>query len=1086
MRIVLTEVRGEQRLATYKFNQAIIKIGRDPAKCDIVFEQQKWLMVSRVHAELRLQDGLYYVVDLNSRQGTFLNGAPVVKPTPVHVGSRIQFGETGPVLVVDPELDPAATNVMETPMLPESAKLATPQRAVTAPTTSGLQPKTPSQRSAPILLLESGSAAKGESRFVLTSDVTVLGRDAVADIQVDAAAPVVSRRHAEIRRQADGKYLISDLQSFNGTLVNGQRISHPTLLKDGDQVQLSVGGPILRFIDLAAPLSTGQTSIKPTGAAKVSAPPDGKPGLARESSPPEDFGSRTIVARAGVAQGAWAGNQERAAAQLVQQHAFGAKGRISVGRDPDNDIQLDALVISNHHARFINTAQGVVVEDAGSTNGVYLNGTRVSGWHPVLSGDVVQIGPFVLSADLVNGVAVFDTRSQTRVDAVEITDIISRGAGGQAKLLDNISLAIEPNEFVGLLGPSGAGKSLLMNALNGMRRTSGGRVLINNLDLYQHLHSLKQAIGHVPQDDIIHRELTVYRTLYYVARLRLSRDVRPDEIDQIINEVMEVTGLSERRDVEISQLSGGQRKRVSIAVELITKPSIIFLDEPTSGLDPGTEERIMKLFRQIAESGRTVILTTHAMENVYLFDKVALLMRGRLIFYGTPNEALAFVGVDNFIDLYNKLEQPLDAELNKLSTPPPNATKAQKHEYDGQRNRIAETVADEWRSKFLRTDSYRRNISIPIARVQQGGPAIPTAYRRPGIIDSIRQWGTLVRRYAQVLLSDKLNLAILFGQAPIIALLTYLVVSQDDPRDFPYFVLALVPVWFGTSVAAREIVKERTIYKRERMVNLGLLPYVGSKLFALSCIVTLQCFMLFATLKLLHFAELMYLPGFLGGLGQLLVMILTGVVGIALGLFISALVRTSEIATSIVPLLLIPQILFCGLVGVPMGVSRVVGTVMPATWSFDEMKQLSTLDTLKQEGSSPTGQNRGRGLYKHIEDLNNKKMADARENIEAQRQETEKNLKDYERKIKEYVGTVATGRAGPAGRAAALSSPPAAPTLKPAPVIPDVENISDDLSHYVSFKHPWGGIVIDFAVLVVMFFALLFMTLIALRTQDPD
>jgi ABC-type multidrug transport system ATPase subunit len=168
--------------------------------------------------------------------------------------------------------------------------------------------------------------------------------------------------------------------------------------------------------------------------------------------------------------------------------------------------------------------------------------------------------------------------------------------------LDDVAFTIRPNEFVGLLGPSGAGKSTLMDALNGMRRATTGTVLINDLDLYQHLDVLKQSIGYVPQDDIIHRELTVYRTLYYVAKLRLAADVTADEIDQIVNEVMDVTGLSERRDVPVAQLSGGQRKRVSIAVELITKPSVIFLDEPTSGLDPATEDRIMRLFRQIAES----------------------------------------------------------------------------------------------------------------------------------------------------------------------------------------------------------------------------------------------------------------------------------------------------------------------------------------------------------------------------------------------------------------------------------------------------------------------------------------------------
>src|SRR5438046_4205601 len=242
----------------------------------------------------------------------------------------------------------------------------------------------------------------------------------------------------------------------------------------------------------------------------------------------------------------------------------------------------------------------------------------------------------------------------------------NRSGGGTIKLLDDVGITVQPNEFVGLLGPSGAGKSTLMDALNGMRPASSGYVLVNNLDLYRHLDSLKQSIGYVPQDDIMHRELTVYRTLYYVARLRLSRDVSKREIDQIVNEVMDVTGLSERRDVAISQLSGGQRTRGSIAGDLVPQTSVIFLDEPTSGLDPSTEEKIMKLFRQIAERGRTVILTTHAMENVKLFDKTVVLMRGKLVFYGAPQEALAHVKAESFKDLYDKPEGTIDQQTAAL------------------------------------------------------------------------------------------------------------------------------------------------------------------------------------------------------------------------------------------------------------------------------------------------------------------------------------------------------------------------------------------------------------------------------------
>lgn len=1064
MHIILTEMSGDRRLATREFDQPSVKVGRDPEKCAIVFDQAKWLMVSRVHAEFRFENGHYFIVDLNSRQGTFLDNVAITSPARVRPGSIVQFGDGGPVMLVD------AADASNQPKLPVSIPRPQEARPLAKPAKTTNNLTTPGQAStAPAaLILESGQAIKGVRDFPITKATITLGRDPAADVQVEGAAPVVSRRHAEISQRSEGRFVVTDLQSFNGTLVNGQRISQPTQLAHGDLVQLSVGGPVLRFA-VNGPQSNVVENLKQE---QVS------PQLPEVSA--EDIGSRTIVFQAGVNTGPVSLGPESGLSQPVLQRAFDKKGRVSVGREADNDIHLDALVISNHHARFMNTAQGIVVQDAGSTNGVYLNGNRVAGWQQVTPEDVVQIGPFLFTANLSQGVSVFDTRSQTRLDAIEVTQIVSKGSGKQLTLLDHISLAIEPNEFVGLLGPSGAGKSLLMNALIGMREPTSGRVLINNFDLYQHLPSLKQAIGHVPQDDIIHRELTVYQTLFYVARLRLSRDVIQAEVDQIISEVLEVTGLVERRNVQIAQLSGGQRKRVSIAVELITKPSLIFLDEPTSGLDPATEERIMKLFRQIAESGRTVVLTTHAMENVHLFDKVALLMRGRLVFYGTPKEALEFVGADNFTGLYSKLEQPMEKELAQLAPPLATASTADTRLYNERRNQIAEELADQWRSKFVATRAYRDNISVPLERIAESGPSVPASRRRRGILDSLRQWSTLVRRYSLVLFSDKINLAILFGQAPIIALLTYLVVSKDDARDFPFFVLALVPLWFGISVAAREIVKERSVYKRERMVNLGLLPYIGSKLFALSWIVCLQCVLLFATLKLLHFAGLMYLPGILGGIPQLGVMILTGVVGITLGLFVSALVRTSEIATSIVPLLLIPQILFCGLVGVPFGAARVVGAVMPATWSFDELKQLSALDTLRQEGSKVDGTNRGRGLFKHTEEENDKRLQEARSTAEKQKLEAEKNFKDYERRMKEYLNAVA------AGRSPAPVPPPTLPQLQQSPSIPDVKKLGEDFSSYVSFKHPWGGVFVDLLILVFMFFSLLIMTLIALRTRDNN
>jgi ABC-type multidrug transport system ATPase subunit/pSer/pThr/pTyr-binding forkhead associated (FHA) protein len=859
----------------------------------------------------------------------------------------------------------------------------------------------------------------GPRRIELNSEITRIGRDHGLEVVIAAAAAMVSRRHAEIRRQ-NGKYRLIDLDSFNGTFLNGRRLVGPALLSDGDRIELGPDGPALRFRGPSAP------------------------------APPPATGARTPAA----------GTPPRSA----QRRYFDIKPQLTIGRGEDSDIRLDGLLISKHHARLLSDSVNLFVEDLGSTNGVYLNGARIDGRRALRPGDVIQIGPFLLQVED-RRVSVFDPRAKTRLDVLGVTKSVpDRSGRGEIRLLDGVSLTIMPNEFVGLLGPSGAGKSTLMDALNGMRPASGGRVLFNGLELYKHLDSLKQSIGYVPQDDIIHRELTVYRTLYYVARLRLSRDVTAAEIERTVAEVLDVTGLSERRDVPVSRLSGGQRKRVSIAVELITKPSVIFLDEPTSGLDPATEEKIMRLFRQIAESGRTVILTTHAMENVRLFDKIVVLMRGKLVFYGRPDEALRFVGAESFKDLYDKLEAPVVERL-RFVMPGDDALK------------ISEEVAEQWKRSFERTEQYSENVAKPLREVKQDDIPEAPAKRRATVTDALRQWRTLARRYAEVLSRDPFNLAILLGQAPLIALFTYLVVGAKAPRDFPYFVLALVAVWFGTSVAAREIIRERPIYNRERMVNLGLLPYVGSKLAVLSVIVSLQCVLLFGTLKLFDLTGLMPLPGTRYGATQLLVMMLTGAVGIALGLLISAVVKTSEMATSLVPLILIPQILFSGLVGVPAGASRLVGVVMPATWSFDELKRLSGLDVLrgKDEGAQPAGSDEGRGLYKEIEHENDRNIAEAQGKIDQYKADAEGSLKSFEDSMDQYQRGLLSGR--PVNK-------PIPPKLGAAPEVAKAKKIPDDLSHFVDFLHPWGGRRLDLGIILLMFCGFTGATILTLRSQD--
>lgn len=1050
MKIILAEIGiGGVETGERSFDIGVIRIGRIAGECEISFDSDLYPMVSRKHAELRSDNNNWFLIDLNSSYGTFIDGVRLTTPTRIRAGQTIQFGEDGPLMrvvwfeVFNESLRPA-TSVPE----PDHA-------AVPAPFPANADPPTPQPDRAkvpPVVasthLPEQNKVSDAKLEFVnersrpalgLSTGAISVGRDPSCDISFPADKVMVSRRHAVIRLE-NNKFVLEDNGSFNGSFVNEQRIAAPVPLYHDDRIQFGIGGPILRFHSPSRVAPDG-SSLPGQRAISIS-------NLAGDFASPEADKPKTMVFRVDKSPSSMKSSGS-ADAQLLMSLTFGDKKELTIGRSETNDITLDGLQISSRHARLLRSGQDIVVDDLGSTNGVFVNGSRISR-QSILPSDKVQIGSFELRLDMAGNIGVFDTRSKTRIDAVCVTKDV-RAKGGKLRLLDEISLTIQPNEFVGLLGPSGAGKSTLMDALNGMRPASAGNVLINNLDLYQHLDSLKQAIGYVPQDDIIHRELTVYRTLYYVAKLRLSRDVSSAEIDQTIDEVLDVTGLADRRDVPVSQLSGGQRKRVSIAVELVTKPSIIFLDEPTSGLDPGTEEKIMKLFRQIAESGRTVILTTHAMENVKLFDKVVVLMRGRLVFYGPPQDALKHLGATNFKDLFDKLEEPVNAGVRQHG--------------EHVRRELTDRTADEWKAKYAATPQYHEFVSAPqrsLGAVAEGGIGRRSSL---GLAGAFRQWVTLSRRYFEVLLKDKLNLFILFVQAPVIALLTFFVLGDNLPRDLAYFVLALVAVWFGTSVAAREIIRERPVYGRERMVNLGLIPYLGSKLFILGIIVSIQCLMLFVPLKFFDLTGLMPMPGDLAGVPQLWAMLVTGAVGIALGLLISAVVKTSEMATSLVPLILIPQILVSGIFGVPSGISKPASMFVPAAWSFDTMKRFSTLDTLEPEGAAPRGNTAGLGLYKQIEADNDKIIADSRKNLEDYKRSSEDKLKAFEDQMKH-------------GRS------PAMPKLDEPPAIPPAKKLPKDLSNYITFLHPWMNEIVNQLVLMLMFGMLVVATLLVLRLKD--
>ena len=445
---------------------------------------------------------------------------------------------------------------------------------------------------------------EGQVREVpLGKAALTLGRAPSNDIVLTSR--FVSARHARIE-PSGATYVIVDIGSTNGILAEGKRLdaNSPLTLADGD---------VLRIGDPATGNFVTLTYRNP--------------------------------AAARVAQ----------AATVAHSYPLDPSDpQITIGRE-GSDIVLENPQVSRNHATIDRAGSQHVLRDAGSTNGTFVNGQRIS-QHTLAPGDVIQIGAFKLVYDG-DSLDQYDQRGALRIDARNLTREVRRG-GKTRLILNDVSLSIAPREFVALVGGSGTGKSTLMNALSGYVQASGGHVFVNGDDYYRNFDAYRTVLGYVPQDDIIHRTLPVDRALGYAAQLRLPADTAPAEITKRIAQVLEDVEMAPHRDTLVDNLSGGQRKRVSIGAELLADPSLFFLDEPTSGLDPGLEKKMMYTLRRLADSGRTIVLVTHATANISQCDHVAFMSDGRLVYFGPPAEALAFFNVSSgdFADIYTKLE----------------------------------------------------------------------------------------------------------------------------------------------------------------------------------------------------------------------------------------------------------------------------------------------------------------------------------------------------------------------------------------------------------------------------------------------
>jgi ABC-type multidrug transport system ATPase subunit len=469
------------------------------------------------------------------------------------------------------------------------------------------------------------------------------------------------------------------------------------------------------------------------------------------------------------------------------------------------------------------------------------------------------------------------------------------------------------------LGQSGGGKSTLVDAISGYRPATAGQVRVNDIDVYRNFDAIRNDIGYVPQRDIIHMELTVYQALNYSAQLRMPSDTTAEERHRRITEVLTDLDLLHRKDVQISGLSGGQQKRVSIAVELLTKPGLFFLDEPTSGLDPGTETNLMQLMRRLADQGRTIVLITHATKNVMLADKVVFLARGGyLVWFGPPEEALAY------FDQYRseRQQRASDMEFDEIYGILEDSSKG-------------DPVA--WAERFQNHPAHQKYIgqalqpsaAAPAAAGSQKRGSRPTAASRRQV-SSIRQFRILSARNVKILTRDRFSLVLMLAAAPLVSLLGLVLASVlgRNPYGFnggyvPHalttlFLLVVYGMMVGGLAQMREIVKEQDVYKRERLVNLKIVPYVMSKVWVAG-LLSLYTAAAYIVVQYLAFE----MPG---GPTEFILMyitlVLTSFSGMMLGLFASALSPTPNAAPLIVILLILPQLVLSGaLVPLP-GASR--------------------------------------------------------------------------------------------------------------------------------------------------------------------
>ncbi|MFI6608868.1 FHA domain-containing protein [Streptomyces sp. NPDC050507] len=787
-------------------------------------------------------------------------------------------------------------------------------------------------RGVPELVLE----LNGRTWTLDPSRSYTLGRDPQGDMTIDDAR--VSWRHATISWSGRG-WFIEDHGSTNGTYVQGQRI-HQMEIGPGSTVNLgnATDGPRLSLSGADAYSGQAAAGAQAPAQQPQQAPqqqpypgphqpgPGGQQPPAQQQAWPQQPHAQPqqphvpqqqgmAPAPHGVGPGGAAGAPPVYGDRSPTTFHQLALGRVMrIGRALENELVVSDLQVSRHHAEFNATPDGrFEIRDLGSHNGTYVNGQPLSKSGSALIGpnDIVGVGhsTFRLVGD----------RLEEFVDTGEVSFAarhLTVTVDGGKQILKDVSFGVPEKSLIGVIGPSGSGKSTLLKALTGYRPANQGDVLYDNRNLYKQFAELRQRIGLVPQDDILHKELTVTRALKYAAKLRFPADTTEAERQARIHEVLAELKLDIHKDKKVTSLSGGQRKRVSVALELLTKPSLIFLDEPTSGLDPGMDRDVMQLLRGLADDGRTVLVVTHSVAELAICDKLLVMAPGGSVaYFGPPEEALNFFGYSTWADVFSAFENYRD--------------------YD-------------WSGRWRGSQHYQMYAADIDAVAAQPVHMPPHQQMRPPKPQGwMTQLWTLMRRYVSVIASDKGFMGLMVILPAVLGIVSVVIPADfglAPPKPPSRFngdagtIMLILVIGMTFSAAAnsvRELIKERVIYERERATGLSRSAYLMSKVIVLGVITAIQgviiCGIGFATRDLP--AEGLIMPP---AIELCVTIIALGFTSMMFGLVISSLVKTSEKTMPLLVMFAIVQVVFTGILfqvyGSP-GLEQ-FAWLMPSRWAI--------------------------------------------------------------------------------------------------------------------------------------------------------